>query len=234
MKCPRCGYEWESKVPSPKECPRCKVRLDYVPGPVGAPKIGKKGGVKEMTTKLWATAAVIIIAAAIGAWAIWGQAAAPPITPPAPGWSPIVGYVPGQGGIIAVYCVKTTTNLATNPSTWGPENYYVKIIGAGTMNVPVLTNFYVVVEARGQKPYIVGANADNIKVELNRFGDVPTVAENKTGTSGTLMFSWSAAEGAENIRVSAVFDNNGGAVDNPFYLSGDQVFSWTAKVWQYY
>jgi len=30
-KCPRCGYEWESKVPRPKECPRCKQRLDSRP-----------------------------------------------------------------------------------------------------------------------------------------------------------------------------------------------------------
>ena len=27
MKCKcRCGYEWESRVPEPKECPQCKTR----------------------------------------------------------------------------------------------------------------------------------------------------------------------------------------------------------------
>lgn len=27
--CPKCGYEWESRVAEPKACPRCKSRLDY-------------------------------------------------------------------------------------------------------------------------------------------------------------------------------------------------------------
>jgi len=28
--CGRCGYEWESRKKNPKECPRCKARLDVV------------------------------------------------------------------------------------------------------------------------------------------------------------------------------------------------------------
>ena len=27
MKCNKCGYEWESRVENPKECPECKTRL---------------------------------------------------------------------------------------------------------------------------------------------------------------------------------------------------------------
>lgn len=26
--CWSCSYEWEPRVPKPKECPRCKARLD--------------------------------------------------------------------------------------------------------------------------------------------------------------------------------------------------------------
>ncbi len=26
--CFKCKYEWESRVEKPKECPRCKTRLD--------------------------------------------------------------------------------------------------------------------------------------------------------------------------------------------------------------
>ena len=26
--CPKCGYDWNSKVERPKACPRCKTRLD--------------------------------------------------------------------------------------------------------------------------------------------------------------------------------------------------------------
>jgi len=29
MKCKNCEYEWENRKENPKECPRCKNRLDY-------------------------------------------------------------------------------------------------------------------------------------------------------------------------------------------------------------
>lgn len=29
-KCEKCTYEWESRVETPKACPRCKTRLDYL------------------------------------------------------------------------------------------------------------------------------------------------------------------------------------------------------------
>tara|TARA_Y100000034_G_C6896803_1_gene413643 strand:+ start:1872 stop:1994 length:123 start_codon:yes stop_codon:yes gene_type:complete len=28
-KCHHCGYKWESRKDKPKECPRCKRRIDY-------------------------------------------------------------------------------------------------------------------------------------------------------------------------------------------------------------
>jgi len=32
QKCPKCGYEWESRVKEPKECPECKTRLGRATG----------------------------------------------------------------------------------------------------------------------------------------------------------------------------------------------------------
>lgn len=29
MECNKCDYDWESRIENPKECPRCKTRLDY-------------------------------------------------------------------------------------------------------------------------------------------------------------------------------------------------------------
>lgn len=29
MNCPKCDYEWKSRVTTPKACPKCKYRLDY-------------------------------------------------------------------------------------------------------------------------------------------------------------------------------------------------------------
>jgi predicted Zn-ribbon and HTH transcriptional regulator len=28
-KCLKCEYDWETRVENPKECPRCKTRMDY-------------------------------------------------------------------------------------------------------------------------------------------------------------------------------------------------------------
>tara|TARA_Y100000034_G_C6843787_1_gene382042 strand:+ start:64 stop:225 length:162 start_codon:yes stop_codon:yes gene_type:complete len=30
MKCPKCEYEWSTRKDKPKECPRCKNRLDSI------------------------------------------------------------------------------------------------------------------------------------------------------------------------------------------------------------
>lgn len=27
VKCPKCGYEWEARIPNPKACPMCKQYL---------------------------------------------------------------------------------------------------------------------------------------------------------------------------------------------------------------
>jgi predicted Zn-ribbon and HTH transcriptional regulator len=29
MKCEKCSYDWTPRKETPKECPRCKTRLDY-------------------------------------------------------------------------------------------------------------------------------------------------------------------------------------------------------------
>ena len=91
MRCPRCGYEWKPRVPNPRECPRCKVRLDYPPKKLRAPapipevkEIKRKEVRKGMSQKLpWVAAAIIIIGvAAVGAWAL--STPGPTVTPSAP------------------------------------------------------------------------------------------------------------------------------------------------------
>jgi uncharacterized paraquat-inducible protein A len=45
--CPRCQYQWEPRVPDPKECPRCKARLDkgtLPPQSTAKPPSGGCGG----------------------------------------------------------------------------------------------------------------------------------------------------------------------------------------------
>lgn len=36
--CRRCGYEWRTRVPYPKECPHCKGRTYILRGPDGKPR----------------------------------------------------------------------------------------------------------------------------------------------------------------------------------------------------
>ncbi len=31
LQCNKCSYSWESRVETPKACPRCKTRLDFLP-----------------------------------------------------------------------------------------------------------------------------------------------------------------------------------------------------------
>ena len=48
MKCPRgkCGYEWESRVFEPRECPKCKKRLDWEIGDYTLPEVSSDKGDK--------------------------------------------------------------------------------------------------------------------------------------------------------------------------------------------
>jgi ssRNA-specific RNase YbeY (16S rRNA maturation enzyme) len=120
MKCPRCEYVWEPKVPNPKECPRCKVRLDYVPGPVGAPKLKIEREVKkEMSSRLpWVAATVIIVVAAgLGAWAL--STPSTTVNPSTGG----AGTATGVFGGIAQGLIENT--FADNKSGIGIENIYI-------------------------------------------------------------------------------------------------------------
>ena len=239
--CPRCGYEWESKVPNPKECPRCKARLDYAPGPVGAPRIRleKKEVKREMATKLpWATAAVIIIVAAIGAWTIWGQApAAPPVTPPGPTWtlSSVIGLVENGSGIENIYLLKYGLgDLSKNLALQYPDNVYA-IITSPTAQVgtlPYENAFRIVIGIRGNKPDIAYANVDNLNAHL--------LVENIVGTlkrAGAIISSI----GRENATIKTVYASGDDYIyvnathtnwDNLTLSAGGQ-FGYEAGAWLY-
>jgi hypothetical protein len=119
MKCPRCEYAWEPKVPNPKECPRCKVRLDYVPGPVGAPKLKIQREVKkEMSSRLpWVAATIIIVVAAgLGAMAL--STPTTTVNPPTGASTGTFGGITQGAGLIE-------NTFADNLSGIGIENIYI-------------------------------------------------------------------------------------------------------------
>jgi len=223
MKCPRCGYEWKPKIPQPKECPRCKGRMDYI-GAMGVPKI-KKGGEKEMTSKLpWATVAVIIVVAAIGVWALYGTPAGE-VTPPgqpatinvptAPGIAFAKG-IPTYSGIENIYIMQrktnsyvNTTNLSNheNLQVYQGNKAVIEDTGLPAENVPYENLFDIVVAVKGHKENMAYVVKENMYVRLVISGafsdDVSTlttlaryVFDNDVGPT-----NW--------IRVNHVFDNSG-------------------------
>lgn len=229
MKCPRCGYEWKPKISQPKECPRCKGRMDYL-GAVGVHKI-KKGGEKEMTSKLpWATVAVIIIVAAIGAWALYGTPAGevpPPgqpatISVPTAGGFGFAGPVPTDSGIENIYIMQhglfeNTENLSghENLQTYSGNTAVIEDTGLAAENVPYENYFDIVVAVKGHTDNMAYVNKENMYVRIvisNAFSD----DENTLGSGNRYQFAiltdtW--------IRVNHLFDNDGngyklGAGDN--------------------
>ncbi|MCK4405989.1 MAG: hypothetical protein KAV43_05755 [Hadesarchaea archaeon] len=220
MKCPRCGYEWKPKISQPKECPRCKGRMDYL-GVVGVPKI-KKGGEKEMTSKLpWATVAVIIVIAAIGAWALYGTPAGevtPPvgqpgtISLPTAGGIAFAGGIPTYSGIENVYIMQhglfeNTENLSghENLQSYQGNTAVIEDTGLPAENVPYENYFDIVVAVRGASENMAYVNTENMYVRLvisNAFSDDEnTLTTGKRYQFAILTDTW--------IRVNHLFDNDG-------------------------
>lgn len=152
MRCSRCGYEWNPRVPSPKECPRCKTRLDYkVQAPPGAPIEKKVEVVRRMPSKLpWlATAVIIVVAVAAGFW-LWTV----------PGPTAVHGFVPIGSFTIAaqrvgdklVVTVPTATGLLSGPyGSFGIENIYIikQTFTPGTSGDAQLGNVYATINNSG-------------------------------------------------------------------------------------
>ncbi len=216
MKCPRCRYEWESKIPQPKECPRCKGRMDYRPGPVGAPKLLKKGGEKVMTNKLpWATAAVIIVVAAIGAWTIFGAAPAAPPTAGTAGVSAtlgtgtVFGSWPDNSGIENIYIMPTGQTYTDNMADSG--NALVTLTYSGDSdNIPYDTQFAIVVAVTGHTDNMGQLTEAYMKVALGATTsstDWSIPYENSDDNNAIDEYEFQTSDGTW-VRFNVVWDNN--------------------------
>jgi len=185
MKCPRCRYEWEPRAPQPKECPRCKQRLDYWAGLEPAGASIKKRGEEKMASKIpWVAAAIIIVVAAIGAWAtLKGAPAAPPTgyaavtARAAPG--KVFGLPPGSNsGILYIHIMRNggTWNMSENLSTYpvGPAQQRLGVISTsgGTANIPYGVAFDIVVDVVGHDDNMAYVQEENLQVWLAASGDI--------------------------------------------------------------
>lgn len=205
-----------------------------------------------MTNKLpWATAAVIIVIAAIGAWTIFGAApAAPPAEPtPTPGWREFAWAWPlDNTGIENVYFMDGTPS----PENDNMDNIDITheniILGTNSLAVimrnPVLfptqiftdnlnynDNFYFIIRAYVQDDNVANVQRENIVIQLNTTGafTIPSADENRTGDVGpdNLWLVDGSSEGGTEIQVNGVWDNDG----NGYVMQAGDTLDVTVKLW---
>ncbi|TES83715.1 MAG: hypothetical protein E3J91_01670 [Hadesarchaea archaeon] len=232
MKCPRCGYAWEPKIPQPKECPRCKGRLDY--RPVGASRIRteKKEMEKKITSKLpWAAVAtIIVVVVGLGAWALLGQAPAGTATITAVAGQGVVfaGGIPTgtASGIENVYIIAHGTYTKTENLSGNSNILGVIEANTGSVNIPYGTSFDIVVAVKVGTDNMAYVNVDNMNVSLAVSGSFSITEENTTDKNLFENSGYGTATGW--VRVNAVWDNNG----NGYTLSaGGSITLDPIKLW---
>jgi len=224
MNCLRCGYGWTSKVSNPKECPRCKGRLDYAPRmSVGAPSLIKREVKKLTPSNLRPFGAIaIIITIAVGAWAFWPSAtpsATPAGLPPATISVPtamgiaFAGGIPTDSGIENIYIMQhglfeNTDNLASheNLQTYSGNTAVIEDTGLAAENVPYENTFDIVVAVKGHTDNMAYVNKENMYVRIVTAN--AWVIDENTLDNNTRRYDFE--DGTPTfIRTNHLFDNDG-------------------------
>ncbi len=190
-----------------------------------------------MSSKLpWVAAAVIIVVAAVGAWAMLGTTAAPAGTEDwteqgVPGQALGFPYSGAKSGIVAIHLMKhgsgyvTTDNLFTY--TVGNDNRIATINASGQTvgTFPFDVAFDIVVDVSGNKDNMGQVNIGYLMVELQAHKDTgwTLAAENSLNSQETVYSS-----PANYIYTNVKWDNAGAgytiSADDNFYF--DSVKLW--------
>ena len=178
-----------------------------------------------MASKLpWATVTVIIIVAAIGAWAIFRGA---PAAPPAPtGWTAVSGLI-GNVGIENIYLMDNTKTYSLTGDLSGHENILeyegqdVVITSDGlTENIPYGAGFDFVVAIRVPSDNVANLAVENIMAELTATGAIVLSADNSTNAEEHVF------DPGDPYRINVLLTEWQNLV-----LSAGESFEFTAKVW---
>ncbi len=216
MRCPRCGYEWKPRVPSPKECPRCKARLDFQTSPLPRALIKKEKEVMKgmpTTKRLLAPLVIIVVAAGLGVW-LWPS-------PAVHGWTPIssakliltrspdgstltitaVGLQTGpygSFGIENIYIIKQGFTAGTeNGARDDMGNVYEVISSDGqTVNIPYEENFGFCVEFRVRGDNVAYFTLDNVYIYFTTTGGAWSETDNELANERTA--DWIAGTAASD------------------------------------
>lgn len=224
MKCPRCGYGWESKVSNPKECPRCKGRLDYAPRmAVGAPSLNEREVSKVTPSRLpWMPIAVIVLVAAVGVGLFWSSASTPATPaglPPATISVPtamgiaFAGGIPTDSGIENIYIMQhglfeNTDNLTMhdNLQIYSGNTAVIEDTGLAAENIPYENYFDIVVAVKGHTDNMAYVNKENMYVRIVT-SNAWVIDENSLENSSRL--HQFGIEAGVWVRVNHLFDNDG-------------------------
>lgn len=174
-----------------------------------------------MTSKLpWATVAVIIVVAAIGAWALYGGPAGE-VTPPgqpatisvptAPGIA-FAGGIPTDSGIENVYIMQhglfdNNVDLSEheNLQTYGGNTAVIEDTELPAENVPYENYFDIVVAVKGHQDNMAYVVKENMYVRIvisNAFSADESTLDNN-------LRRYQFANDTGWIRVNHLFDNDG-------------------------
>ncbi|MGC8816663.1 MAG: hypothetical protein ACP5PX_02465 [Candidatus Hadarchaeum sp.] len=183
--------------------------------PVGAPKRFEKREVsKAMSSKLPWIAAIIVLAAAAAAWALWPTAEVPATVPSAgaritlaAGSGTVFAAPPENSGIENIYIVKAGQNYNENFSGL-TDNYLAVISSNGSyVTIPYDTPFAIVVAVTGHKDNMGKLDKAYLKVALGATTDSNSWSitwDNSNDTNEYIFYS-----DATKIRVNVVWDNSG-------------------------
>ena len=192
---------------------------------------GKKEMEKRITSKLpWvAAASIIVIAAGLGAWALWGQApAGVAITAVAGQGTVFAGGIPAgtASGIENVYIIAHGTYTKTENLSGNSNILGVIEANTGSVNIAYGTSFDIVVAVKVGTDNMAYVNVDSMNVSLAVSGSFSISEENTADKNLFENSGYGTATGW--VRVNAVWDNNGNGYT---LLAGGSVTLDPIKLW---
>lgn len=184
-----------------------------------------------MSSKLPWVAAIIIVAAAAAAWALWPTAEVPATVPSAgakitlaAGSGTVFAAPPENSGIENIYIVKAGQTYTENFSDWIDNCLEVITYNTESVTIPYDTPFAIVVAVTGHKDNMGQLTTAYLKVELGATspGGVNIGPENSIDDNEHIFYS-----DDNKIRVNVVWDNG----SNYYQLHADDNLTLNVSLW---
>lgn len=174
---------------------------------------------KEITSKLpWAAAATIIVVAAVGAWALLGQAPAGPasITGIVGAGTVFAGDIPAgnASGIENIYIIATGAYVDTENISGDANILGVITVGGGFVDIDYGIAFDIIVAVKVGTENMASVVVENMNVGLGAYGSF-TITDENIGVHANAHMASAPHENSGYgtstgwLRINAIWDNNG-------------------------